>query len=152
MRVARRHHRVSKFALVGVVNTAIDFSLYVVLVTLGLPILVANLISTSAGMTFSFFGNRSFVFKDRQGHPVGHAVRFLVVTLAGLWLLQPVLLLIVTAALDALAPSLAMPVTAGLAKFVAISAGVVWNYVLYNRFVFRARPVGPVVVDDESGL
>jgi putative flippase GtrA len=51
--------RIGRFASVGVANTAIDFLLYVGLSALGWPIFAANLVSTSAGLTFSFFARRS---------------------------------------------------------------------------------------------
>lgn len=144
-RVPRSTYR---FLLVGVTNTLIDLCLYLVLTHGGLTIALANFISTSAGMSFSFLANRLFTFRSAQGHRhIGkQAALFLVVTGFGLWVLQPIVILLVphpiggtTTVLGYLA--LVQP------KLCGIAVGVVWNYVLYSRLVFRLVPTAvPVEV------
>ncbi len=126
-----------RFALVGVVNTAIDFAIFGLLALLGVPLLLANFVSTSAGMTFSFLVNRSWTFRSTQ------SVRstlgpFILVTAVGLWVIQPVVILFVGDLLDALFPTMAADLrTVWLPKSVAIGVGLLWNFSWYRRFVFR---------------
>ena len=126
-----------RFAVVGVVNTAIDFVIFGVLASLGVPVLVANFVSTSAGMTFSFLVNRSWTFRSTQ------SVRstlgpFVLVTAVGLWVIQPLVILLVGDLLDALVPTMATDLrTVWLPKAVAIGVGLLWNFSWYRRAVFR---------------
>ena len=83
-----------RFVLVGVLNTAIDFGALFALTALGLQVVPANMISTALALSFSFLANRSFTFGAAGGGgAVGQAVKFLLVTLFGLWVLGKALLL-----------------------------------------------------------
>ena len=56
-----------KFALVGVVNTAVDVGLFWVLqAVLGVPYLIANVISYSAGTLNSFVLNKVWTFAETR--------------------------------------------------------------------------------------
>jgi putative flippase GtrA len=126
-----------RFAIVGVVNTCIDLFLFAALSLAGWPLLLANLVSTTAGMTFGFFAHRSFSFRStasvRESAP-----RFVVTTGLGLWAVQPLVIwvtgLLLVAALGASSVS-----EVWLPKLVAIAAGMVWNFVAYRLFVFVER-------------
>ena len=113
-----------RFAVVGVVNTAIDFVIFGVLATLGVPVLVANFVSTSAGMTFSFLVNRSWTFRSTRSMRSTLGPFFLV-TAVGLWVIQPLVILLVGDLLDALVPTMATDLrTVWLPKAVAIGVGL----------------------------
>ena len=76
------------FAAIGALNTAIDIAIYTLLIWLTAPLLLAVIISTTAGMVCSYVLNRRFTFKtDRQ--PI---IQFICITLTGLWVLQPVVI------------------------------------------------------------
>ena len=118
--------RVVRFGLVGVLNTAVDFLLYLALAGF-LPVLAANFLSTSCGMVTSFVLNRGFTF--RSSGPLNRQILlFLLVTGTGLWVIQP-LVLFGLASFGAVQ-----------AKLAAIGVGMVWNFLLYNSFVFRREP------------
>lgn len=140
---------VGRFAVVGVVNTAIDFVLFGLLAVLGWPLLLANFVSTSAGMTFSFFVNRSWTFGSTRSIRSTLAP-FVLVTAVGLWVIHPVVILLVGHLLDAVGPSLAVELRhVWLPKAVAIGVGLVWNFSWYHRAVFR--PAGaPLEVQEEK--
>ena len=55
-----------RFMLVGVVNTAFSFGLYLLFVYLGLHFATANLLATLAGILFSFRTQGRFVFGDTR--------------------------------------------------------------------------------------
>ncbi|MBD7999903.1 MULTISPECIES: GtrA family protein [Oerskovia] len=116
----------------GVVNTAVDFVLYVLLWMLGVAPMVANLASTSAGLVVSFVGNRRWVFRS-GGRARDELVRFLLIAGTGIWLIQPAVIL----GLGKVEWFAASALGAAAAKFVAIAVAAVWNYLLYSRWVFR---------------
>lgn len=55
-----------KFALVGVVNTLIDFAVYALLTTIGVNYILAQWISYSAGILNSYVMNRKWTFKKKK--------------------------------------------------------------------------------------
>ena len=122
-----------RFILVGIANTAIDFIVLLSLTTFGLPLVVANFISTSVALTFSFFANRSFTFGS-TGKKRSQAVRFLLVTLVGLWVLQPIVLVLAVPVLEGM---LSREASILVAKLIATVVSMVWNYLLYDSLVFR---------------
>ena len=92
----KKHETKIRFLLVGGTNTLIDFGLLFLLTALGLNKLVANIISTGIAFIFSFFANRQFTFKDSSKNVKRQFIAFAAVTLSGLWILQPIIILIVT--------------------------------------------------------
>lgn len=132
------------FGLVGIANTLIDLGLFTLLYHSGLPILLANIISTSAALVASFILNSRLTFKDtalsRQ-----RIVKFLAVTLTGLWILQPIVISgalyifehtpLVTDIVEIFVKpaSSAFPT---LAKLLSISVTLVWNFIWYKLVVF----------------
>ena len=125
----------TRFILVGVCNTAIDFSLLFGLKFLGLPAIGANIISTSAAFTFSFFANRKYTFKTTGGDVKKQLFLFIIVTLAGLWGVQTIVITIVTALLHT---TFEPGVTLLIAKLLATVASLIWNYVFYSRVIFKS--------------
>lgn len=122
--------------MVGAVNTLIDFVLFAVLTAAGASVLVANTISTSSGMAFSFFVNRAWSFRSER--PARETVvPFLAVTLVGLWLLHP--LVILGAAAVGRHYGHAGDDVLWVGKIAAIAVGLVWNYVWYDRVVFAEQ-------------
>lgn len=144
----RNRSRLLRFGVVGVVNTAIDLGLYLVLRAAGLPLFPANLCSTSAGLLFSFVANRSFTFGDRVTVRRGRvAALFFLTTGLGLWVLQPLVIAGTERLVGAWGlggETAAFPVETIVPKLIGIAAGIVWNYLAYDRIVFtgdrRERP------------
>lgn len=125
-----------RFGVVGIGNTLVDVLGYALLATLGVPVFVANLISTTAGMLLSFTLNRNFTFRAKDGDVRRQAVLFFVVTAFGLWVVQFLVITLV----NHLFPGVDLLVPKGA----AIVVGLFWNYLLYHYVVFRHRPVSPV--------
>lgn len=134
------------FCIIGVINTLVDLTLYLLLRWEGLPILVANVISTSTALTVSYILNKRFTFKA-QGTTNRAFVPFVVVTLAGLWLLQPVIIYGVTAIMNTAAVSDALTPLYGnyetlknlAGKLIATPFTLIWNFLLYKKFVFKTK-------------
>lgn len=123
--LARTPPRVVRFAVVGAVNTAIDFSVFTALYhLLHWPLLAANAVGFALAVANSYAMNRAWTFRDAAPATRGDGARFFVVALAGLAIGSAV---IATAA--QVMPALA-------AKSCAIGATFVWNYWASARFVF----------------
>jgi putative flippase GtrA len=124
-----------RFGLVGIANTLVDLVIYTVLVSVGLPIVVANLISTSAGMALSFTLNRNFTFRAKGGNARTQAILFFAVTATGLWIVQPLMILLFNQVFTGLTGMLAIAVP----KIAGLMFNLVWNYTLYSKLVFRQK-------------
>lgn len=68
--------RLAKFVVVGVMNTAVTYVVYVVLRALGAGIDMANLCGYVAGVVNSFVWNRRWVFRAGSGCAVRQAAFF----------------------------------------------------------------------------
>ena len=63
--IAKKHADKLRFAIVGGVNTALDFSILFILTMLfNVPKELANFISTFVAFLFSFFANKKYTFKS----------------------------------------------------------------------------------------
>lgn len=123
-----------RFAAVGVINTLIDMGLLFTLTSAGLPTIGANVVSTSCAFIFSFFANRTFTFHATSSTKQ-QFVLFVIITLFGLWVLQNIVIWIITSLLAT--STLEGNFSLLLAKLLAISVSLVWNYTMYSRFVFK---------------
>jgi putative flippase GtrA len=123
-----------RFAIVGFLNTAIDFAVLFTLIALGLTTTFSNFLSTSTALTFSFFANKSFTFQKRDGITKIQFIYFLIITLFGLWVIQPFILEIVV--LLFAKSSIDNYVIIFIGKIIATLFTLVWNYLLYRKFVF----------------
>jgi putative flippase GtrA len=126
-----------RFGAVGIVNTLIDFGILFTLKSLGLPVVSANLLSTTAAFCFSFFANKKYTFKTTGTDVKREIILFIAITLFGLWVLQNIVIVIITALLSN--SSLPSGVILFVAKILAICASLVWNYSMYARFVFKRK-------------
>jgi putative flippase GtrA len=133
----KKHADKLRFGLVGAANTALDFIILFGLVALGLDKIPANYISTSLSFIFSFFVNKSFTFKSKGGNVKKQFIIFLAVTMVGLWIIQPFLILGVSWTLSGTGWS--EPLILFIAKIVATLGSLIWNYTFYSRLVFKKK-------------
>jgi len=130
-----KNSQLARFALVGGVNTALDFGILFGLKAIGLDPLVANIMSTSLAFVFSFFANKKYTFKTSDTNIRREILLFIIVTLFGLWVLQSLvikgvsLLLVTTGLNDALILL--------IAKLLATVVSLTWNYLMYSTVVFK---------------
>jgi len=70
--------KMAKFALVGIVNTGVDFAIFVLLVyALGVPAWLAQIVSYGGGVANSFWLNRRWTFRAAgSGSHWQEALRF----------------------------------------------------------------------------
>lgn len=62
--------KLAKFLGVGVLNTVVGYAIYVSLILLNVPYLVALLMATVAGVTFNYFSIGRLVFKSHGGQVI----------------------------------------------------------------------------------
>ena len=131
----RNNPQLIRFGIVGGVNTALDFGLLFIFKALGVPVEVANIISTGLAFVFSFFANKKYTFKTTDTNVVREMVLFVIVTLTGLWGLQTI---IITVAHNPLTLVIGNSDVALLvAKLLATIASLTWNYLFYSKLVFK---------------
>jgi putative flippase GtrA len=124
-----------RFIVVGTLNTSIDFGLLFLLKSLGLPVLTANVISSSTAFCFSFFANKKYTFQTSDTNVKREIILFLAVTLFGLWVLQPIAIVTITHLL--VNSTLSDNIILLIAKLLATVVSLTWNYLLYSRVVFK---------------
>lgn len=116
-----------RFGLVGVVNTAVDFGLFVALVTLlHMSPPIGNVISYSAGVLCSFVLNGAWTF--RHNPRAGRSRRF------GAFLAVNLSALAISTGIVAVGSDMMGPI---VAKLVALPVTYAWGFVLSKFVVFR---------------
>lgn len=120
------------YALVGVINTAVDYGLFLVAhAVLGLPLVAANALSWMIAVSNAYMLHSTITFAAETGRKLRWSAYFTFVA-SGLvgWLAN-------TAALLVAAEVLLLPVW--LAKLAAIMASFIVNFSLSHFVVFRVR-------------
>jgi putative flippase GtrA len=123
--------KAASFALVGVVNTAIDFSVFWTTVHfLGWPLVPANVLAWLVAVSFSYAMNSFITFGPESGRVLRWRdyATFLASGIAGM----------VTSTTTLFALSYVMPLL--VAKLISIAISFVVNFSLSHFVVFRARP------------
>jgi putative flippase GtrA len=123
--------KAASFAMVGVVNTAIDFSVFWTAINfLGWPLVPANVLAWLVAVSFSYAMNSFITFGPESGRVLRWRdyATFLASGVAGM--------VASTATLFAL--SYVLPVL--VAKLISIAVSFVVNFSLSHFVVFRARP------------
>jgi len=120
----------AKYALVGVMNTGVDFAVFCVLVyAAGLGSAWAQPISYGAGIANSYFLNRVWTFQVKKRQQVGDIVKFIVVNMLSFAAATAVLLGLEYTGLEA-----------AIAKACSVGVSLVVNYVGYKLWVFGTEP------------
>jgi len=133
--LALKHGQKLRFAVVGLANTALDFLLLFIFVGFGIDKIPANYLSTGTSFVFSFFVNKKFTFKSAGGNVKKQFAIFVAVTIVGLWVIQPLVILGVSSLLAA--TQWQEWIILFIAKIIATVASLVWNYLFYSRLVFK---------------
>jgi putative flippase GtrA len=123
--------RMAKYALVGGMNTGVDFAIFCLLVYgAGMVTIWAQLLSFGAGLINSYLWNRRWTFQVKREHKAGEIIRFLGVNLLSF------------AAATALLLGLEQwGIGSAAAKAVSIAVSLAVNYAGYRIWVFRQPAV-----------
>ena len=124
-----------RFGIVGGANTALDFGLLFVFKFIGIPVEIANIMSTSIAFVFSFFANKKYTFKTTDTNVIREMLLFVIITLTGLWGLQTLIITLTHNPLTQLTGN--TDVALLVAKLLSTVASLTWNYLFYSRLVFK---------------
>ncbi|NCU40679.1 GtrA family protein [Candidatus Saccharibacteria bacterium] len=124
-----------RFLTTGVFITLLDFVAYAIFLQLSFSPTVANYCSTSIALITSFFVNKNFTFRAKDSNQVRRFTLFVVVTLIGIWAIQPVIIIMLLPLTSSIFDSLFLAPIA--AKVVATIFSTAWNYILYKTIVFK---------------
>jgi putative flippase GtrA len=124
-----------RFGLVSSISTTIDFCILLTLTSFGFSIIGANFISTSISFIFSFFASKKYAFKTPDRHIKHEAIKFVIITLFGIWAIQPLLIWLLEPFIRGFGLHGILVVV--IAKLIASTATFIWNYLFYTRLVFR---------------
>jgi len=147
--------QISRFSLVGVLNTLIDVILQNLLFQfLGFTKVIAALISGTVAMFNSFIFNQRFTFRVKKTDPL-HIVYFFVITFFGLYVIRPMTIIFFTRIwlwpanrIDQFLNSIHFPVPHAanvsaydaLVNYIGLGAAILvvfaYNYLLYKKVVF----------------
>jgi putative flippase GtrA len=152
--------QVRRFATVGVLNTAVDYVIFIGLTKLlHLPLAwvwVAKVISGTVAISLSLYLNRRWVFRS-QAAAQAQAVRFVATTLVGVYAIQTPLTQLFANTFtapgrwlfdilkdlglhDAFPSVLTEPFTVKTGAFaIATAVSMTFNFLLYRYWVFRER-------------
>lgn len=151
--------RVGKFGIIGVLNTLVDYTIFIALTKIfSIPldsVWTAKLPSGAIAMVFSFVMNRIWVFESKGKDVAKQAATFFPVTMVGVFVIQTGLVQLFssqvpqagqlaygigkTIGIVGLMPDLftevfvIKTVAFGLATLASLS----WNYLMYKYVVFR---------------
>lgn len=118
-----------KFAIVGLLNTGIDFVTFVILYSYSdIPLLVANSIAYCAGIVNSFIWNKLWTFGDYEHH---HTTSYQFVATLLVYGLGLALSNLIIAVFVILLP-------AAIAKLIAIAGTVCWTYWASKKYVYKS--------------
>jgi putative flippase GtrA len=152
--------RFSRFIGVGVLNTLLDFTLLNILLAVfghgsNSTVVLYNTISATTVALLSFFLNRAFVFKSKHT-PHHYALYFILITLAGLYVVQNSIIYAFLHWFDGLAGWAANVLGHGgiglskefilvnSAKAVATLGSMTWNYIWYKKAIFKPKAGQPL--------
>lgn len=118
--------RFIRFAITGVLNTAVDFGIFTVLGFFGVNIYLSQGISYSCGILNSYIINRSWTFQTKEGFFSRQLLKFLIVNLALLFMSMGILYLLCDV----------FTLHRLLAKLIATGFTVVAGFILNRIWVF----------------
>ena len=140
-RLLRVGKQFSKFVLIGGINTAIDFAVLNIEMSLtgitsGPGLFVLNTISFLVAVINSYFMNKHFTFQDAtHNKEEKKLVQFITISVIGSGINSAIVTGIVamTAPMFGLSPAM----WTNVAKLLATGVSLVWNFVGYKLFVFK---------------
>ena len=127
--------QVGRFAIVGAINTALDFGFLFGLTALGIAKVPANTVSTGVAFIFSFFANKKFTFKSTNKNIKYEIISFILVTLFGFWVLQNCVIWLIAPLIKSFIANERAALFA--AKLCATAVSLTWNYLAYAKIVFK---------------
>lgn len=142
-RLTRLIKQFSKFFIVGIINTGIDFAILnlemaVTGINSGTPIILFNIVSFSIAVINSYYLNKFWTFEDKKADGAQASVKmtqFIGVSLVGLTINSLVIYTFIQVV--PIMFGLSSLVWANIAKVIATGVSLIWNFVGYKLWVFK---------------
>ncbi|WP_025720156.1 GtrA family protein [Paenibacillus sp. 1-18] len=117
-----------RFGMVGLVNTGVDYIIFMLLAWAGVPVLIAQIVSYSCGTANSYILNSKWTFNKQRSNDThkSQLPKFIAINLIVLGLTALLLQLLHTGTELPLA----------LCKLIATAAGMIINYIGSRYWVF----------------
>ncbi|MGV6937620.1 GtrA family protein [Paenibacillus sp. CMM36] len=117
-----------RFGIVGLVNTGVDYIIFMLLAWAGIPVIVAQIISYSCGTANSYILNSKWTFNKQLSNNTnkGQLPKFIVINL--------IVLGITSLLLQVLHTGTELPLALG--KLIATAVGMIINYIGSRYWVF----------------
>ena len=133
-------YQVAKFALVGALNTAVDFGVanFLIIISgiaVGTEVIAFKGISFTVAVINSYFWNKFWTFRKKEGGGFGEFSQFLVVSFVGLGINLGVAYLVI----NTLSPvgGMSDKQWANVGFLVATFVALAWNFFGYKFIVFK---------------
>lgn len=126
-------NRVIKFCSTGILNTAVDFSLFTILITQGTHVILANILSITASFIVSFTINSQWTFSDRD-NSIRKIIPYFFFTALGILFHSAILYIFINTFTISFIPENIFTIFSKAITSVVI---IVYNYLIYNFFVFK---------------
>ena len=126
------------FAIIGGLNTILDFVILFGLTSLGISSLIANIFSTGITFINSFSLNKKITFKSvskSKEELVREMALFIIVTLFGLWVIQGVIIFLTLPFFESILKN--PKISLLISKLIATVFSLIWNFILYKKVVFN---------------
>ena len=137
-------HQFSKFAVVGLLNTAIDFAILNILtlitgITQGGGVFVINTVAFTVATVNSYYFNKHWTFRDQDKKEEKRKfLQFIAISVIGAAINGGVVVLITTSVSPIFASlGLADQWWVNIAKIFATGVSLIWNFVGYKFIVFK---------------
>lgn len=121
--------KIIKFAIIGVLNTLVNWVFFYILNSIGVYYLISNIIAYSLATIHSYFWNSTWVFNYNKRLEIKSSIKFIILNLCGLALNTFILFLLV----DFL----------NINKFISLIFATVLvtiiNYIFNKMWVFRKK-------------
>lgn len=130
MKIGTTSLQASKFAVIGVANTATDFAIFsFLLYVVGSGLIFSNIIAFLVAVSFSYVANKNWTFQGYSSNSSNWTewVIFLVISLGGLIVATSLLVF------------LSDYVHVLIAKVIATGGSFIWNFLLVKKGLWRNR-------------
>ena len=115
------------YLLFGTISFLIDFGGYILLLSVGLPPLVSNIVSLLLSLCFNFYTSSNITFKNNGGNLKKNLVRYIVL-LSFNYIVNNSLIFVLTYILN---------IDAVFAKVIVTILQFMWTYIIFKYWVFK---------------
>jgi putative flippase GtrA len=123
--------KLTSYVIIGVTAFLTEFIVFIIVYEYAAGLLIAQSTSFLSGLLVSFFGNRNITFANNSTYTLGvrrQIVGYIVLAFINLLLTNVFIYLLVSSgAFEVL-----------FAKFAVMATVIAWNYLIFNKYIFKS--------------